>query len=317
MEIHTYKLVSIEEISSSFPYGCRYRFSDALLRKSIEKNGLLEPILLERNLNIVSGHKRFVACRELGMKSLPARILQREASKDDLFFLALASNINHVWSDLDRATTLKRAQSDLSWPESRIVEDVLPILGLPAELHFLTEYSAIGNLHAEVLHAISDEKLPFRGISSLKRFSCEDQEKFVRLISDFASLTTNQLLKVSEWLFDLMKVSKFSLETYLQTASFDFMRDPQLDRRVKGEKFFQAIRAQRFPRLVEQEQKFQTLSQELRKETQEILLEAPSFFEDEGITVRAKLRDRESLDRLIMLMERQRKLLNSLFEVVL
>ncbi len=71
------------------------------LKKAIEEKGLLQPITLDQNLNLLAGGRRFRAARELGHTTIPALI--RESSGElDLREVELMENLQRV---------------DLSWQE--------------------------------------------------------------------------------------------------------------------------------------------------------------------------------------------------------
>ena len=71
------------------------------LASSIEKDGLLQPILVRSMANgkyqIIAGERRWQACRSLGLKTVPIRI--KEADDDKALELALIENIQR--SDLN------------------------------------------------------------------------------------------------------------------------------------------------------------------------------------------------------------------------
>lgn len=70
------------------------------LASSIERNGLLQPILVRKvgdGYEIIAGERRWQACKSLGMKKVPIRI--REVDDDETIILALVENIQR--SDLN------------------------------------------------------------------------------------------------------------------------------------------------------------------------------------------------------------------------
>ena len=71
------------------------------LAASIEKDGLLQPILVrtmeDGTYQIVAGERRWQACRSIGLKSVPVRI--KDADDDTALELALIENIQR--SDLN------------------------------------------------------------------------------------------------------------------------------------------------------------------------------------------------------------------------
>jgi len=64
------------------------------LAKSIESNGLLQPILvrpIHGSFEVIFGHHRLEACKRLGWKSIPANI--KEVSSEEAFLIRLVENL--------------------------------------------------------------------------------------------------------------------------------------------------------------------------------------------------------------------------------
>ena len=89
------------------------------------------------------------------------------------------------------------------------------------------------------------------------------------------------------------------------------------DRKQKGGRLFADLRKLRYPRLVNQEERFDSARQAILRDTRDIRVEAPAHFEDEGFVLRAAIRRPESLDSVMKYVKRKKNVLNSLFEIVL
>ncbi|HLD50338.1 MAG TPA: ParB/RepB/Spo0J family partition protein [bacterium] len=319
MERYVYKIIPAKEISGEFPFVSRYWLKDPLLLDSVARRGVLQPILVvgAAPRHIIAGHKRLCAAQAAGLREIPAFEIAAGPDPRDLYLLAIFSNWNQAMSDLDRAWAIHRAVQDYQLSEKSVIEDILPALGLEPQRHFLEEYGEVARLDASVLEAIGAGKLPFRGVRGLNRFSKPDQMDFIQRIVERAALTSNQLLKTGEWLFDLLKLKDISLAALLKTPGLEAaLEASSQDRRQKGEKFYAALRALRFPGLARKEKEFESLAGKIEAD-QRFSLEAPSFFEGEGLTLRAKLPNPEALDKLAAAFSAKRKLFNSLFDVML
>ena len=316
MEKFVYKIIPLAEISREFRFSARYSLKDPVLSDSVARRGVLKPIVVTGPHDIISGHKRFLAAAEAGLKEIPAFEISGIQNSADLYLLAVLSNWNQAFHDLDRACAVQRAVSDFKMEEKTVLEDILPALGLEPQIHFLQECLETARLEPSVLKAVDAGHLPFRGASVLGRFSKSGQADFISLIADRAALTTNQLLKTGEWLFDLMKLKKEELPALLKNSGLQAVLAGRQDRRQKGEKFCAALRALRFPELAKKEEEFRSLAGKIR-EGDAFSLEPPSFFEAEGLTLRARLKNPGAVDQLAAVLERKRKLFNSLFDIML
>ena len=94
-------MVKIVAIHSLFPFE-DHPFKERIgaeqeeLLESIKKNGLIEPIIVrslaEGKYEIISGHRRVKACKELGITSVPVTI--KELTKDEAVVQMVDSNLH-------------------------------------------------------------------------------------------------------------------------------------------------------------------------------------------------------------------------------
>lgn len=85
------KLVDINEIK---PYKNNPRHNDdavEYVKRSIEEFGMKVPLVIDRNNEIVTGHTRYKACKELGMKEIPC-IMADDLSDEQVKAFRLADN---------------------------------------------------------------------------------------------------------------------------------------------------------------------------------------------------------------------------------
>lgn len=319
MERYIFKIIPRDELRPS-PYACRYRLNDETLKQSIAEKGLLFPLVISRapERTVVSGHRRFQAALDLEIAEIPVLELTRKYSSEDLFLLSIMSQWGQRLTELDRAWTLHRARAHFRLPEAKIVEEILPILGFPPQRAFLVEAFEVMTLNRSLLDRVAGGILPYRGLRALTRWTHEDQQIFADRIVGQVSLTSNQLLQISDWIYDLLKTRATGLEKFLEeTGLLSFLLQKQGDKRQKAETLFSKLRAFRNPRLVEKEKQFTQSTQEILETSKELSLEAPASFEGEGFVLRARIRQPQSLDKVLDLLDRKRSLLKSLFDSVL
>ena len=95
--------INIDEISVN-PFQPRSNFNNTSLQElsiSIKNIGIIQPITVRKiennNYQLISGERRLRACKELGLKNIPAYV--REANDQDSLEMALVENIHR--QDLD------------------------------------------------------------------------------------------------------------------------------------------------------------------------------------------------------------------------
>lgn len=120
------------------------------LTESIREHGLLEPIIVRKDLErrayrIVAGERRFRCCRQAGLEKIPVRIIDGELNEVDLIKLQLTENLDR--DDLKPAETaraLSRLQDALQCTREQLAQHVhkspatisrlLNLLQLPKDL---------------------------------------------------------------------------------------------------------------------------------------------------------------------------------------
>jgi len=68
------------------------------LKNSIKKFGFLEPIIINKNLQIIGGHQRIKAAESLGMEKVPCIIVNLDEKKEKILNLAL-NRIVGTWDE--------------------------------------------------------------------------------------------------------------------------------------------------------------------------------------------------------------------------
>jgi hypothetical protein len=66
------------------------------LMESIRQKGVLEPVLVARRderFLLISGERRFLACRQLGLETIPSRVLDAVVSRDEILAIQLIENL--------------------------------------------------------------------------------------------------------------------------------------------------------------------------------------------------------------------------------
>ncbi|MBQ9068361.1 MAG: ParB/RepB/Spo0J family partition protein [Eggerthellaceae bacterium] len=167
------------------------------LATSIEKDGLLQPILVRQvgdTYQIIAGERRWQACRSLGLRTVPVRIM--EADDDQAVELALIENIQR--SDLnpiEEAYGYKRLIERRGMTQSQVAEVVskgrstianaLRLLDLPEEAQQMLYEDKITAGHARAILSIPTEegrkKLTAKLIEG--SMSVRDAENLARALS--------------------------------------------------------------------------------------------------------------------------------------
>lgn len=144
---------------------------DALaeLADSIQKNGILQPILVRKQgakYEIIAGERRYQAAKKAGLKEVP--VVVREVSDDDVFKLALIENLQR--SDLnpiEEAQGYKKLIKEGNLTQEELgkilsksrsaIANTLRLLDLPKEVQDLMAEGSLSAGHARAILAVPSE----------------------------------------------------------------------------------------------------------------------------------------------------------------
>lgn len=68
-------------------------------KESIKTSGIIEPIVVTKDMTIISGHQRYKAAKELGIKMIPIRIREDLIDEDKKLKVLLAANFGRSKND--------------------------------------------------------------------------------------------------------------------------------------------------------------------------------------------------------------------------
>ena len=167
-------LITIEMIEPN-PFQPRMSFdSEALeeLAESIRSLGLIQPVTVRRKspdrYQIISGERRFRACRIAGMEEIPAYI--RDTNDQGMLEMAIVENIQRENLDpIEIAMSYERLIEECHLTQEQMamrvgkkrasVTNYLRLLKLPAKIQHDLKVGLLSVGHAKVLLGIEDDKL--------------------------------------------------------------------------------------------------------------------------------------------------------------
>lgn len=180
------------------PYQPRTNFeSGALdeLKNSILENGLIQPITVRRvdkHFELVSGERRLRACKEIGLKDIPAYVIKVD-TKEAMLALSLIENVQREdLNPIEIATTYRKlmVECDLSQEdiakkvgkERSTVTNSMRLLKLPNIIQQALIDGAISAGHARALLSLVDESSQLAIFDRIikEKLSVRNVEKLVK-----------------------------------------------------------------------------------------------------------------------------------------
>ena len=164
--------IPLEEIKKN-PYQPRTYFNEEKLNElkdSIEKNGLLQPIVVKKAIKgyyIIAGERRYRAFELLGKKEIPAII--KEMTDEEMMIFAVLENLQREdLSALEESESYKNLMDKMSLTQEELanklgksrpyIANSLRLLKLPIEIKIKLEQGLISAAHARTLLSLKTKK---------------------------------------------------------------------------------------------------------------------------------------------------------------
>ena len=164
--------IPLEEIKKN-PYQPRTYFNEEKLNElkdSIEKNGLLQPIVVKKAIKgyyIIAGERRYRAFELLGKKEIPAII--KEMTDEEMMVFAVLENLQREdLSALEESESYKNLMDKMSLTQEELasklgksrpyIANSLRLLKLPTEIKVKLEQGLISAAHARTLLSLKTKK---------------------------------------------------------------------------------------------------------------------------------------------------------------
>ncbi|HNX68590.1 MAG TPA: ParB/RepB/Spo0J family partition protein [Candidatus Omnitrophota bacterium] len=311
--------LKLSSVRGDSPYNYRYRSADAELGVSVNRSGVLMPLIVteEKHPVVIAGHKRFAAALAAGIETVPA-LVAAGLKPQDAFLLNLISNWRQEVPEMDRAKALGLAVRQFRFKPEEVREILMPLLGLPADQATLELYLKADAMPGALKDLFATGVLAFRGVTFLLKFSEADQTYFAKAVGSRVKLSSSQLLQTGEWLSDVMKREGKCLEALLKNHPVREVLDhPDIDPRTKADKFFAAVKWLRFPRYSAYLEAFEHRKADIIRDDKQWRLEPVEGFEEKGFELRARVKNAADLDAILKRLSESRSALNSLFDVML
>ena len=164
--------IPLEEIKKN-PYQPRTYFNEEKLnelKESIEKNGLLQPIIVKKAVKgyyIIAGERRYRAFELLGKKEIPAII--KEMTDEEMMIFAVLENLQREdLSALEESESYKNLMDKMSLTQEELAKKLgksrpyiansLRLLKLPTEIKNKLKQGLISAAHARTLLSLKTKK---------------------------------------------------------------------------------------------------------------------------------------------------------------
>jgi ParB family chromosome partitioning protein len=212
--------ILIDKITTN-PYQPRIEFDELALDElieSIKEHGVIQPItvtkLSDGTFQLVSGERRLRASKKAGLKEIPAYVLERAISNEELLEIAIIENvIREDLNPIEIAEGYNRLIVELNLTQDQVAQKIgknrasvanyLRILNLPDDIKKMMADRTISFGHAKALLG-ANTKLGTQEIVELalriidEELSVRDIERIVKDLSKSKEEKTNDKFELSK-----------------------------------------------------------------------------------------------------------------------
>ena len=205
------------------PFQVRDDEEMAQLVRSIDNNGVLNPIIVRQNgerYELIAGHRRRHACRTLGIKTIPAIV--RELSREEAVVEMVDSNLQreHILPS-EKAYAYKMKMDAMKRKAGRPKENSRPLVEDFSTADIIGQdtgesgrqiqrYIRLTELITELLTMVDEEKIAFRPAVELSYLTEDEQRDLLETIeSEEATPSLAQAIRMK----NLSKVGKLDMDT--------------------------------------------------------------------------------------------------------
>jgi ParB family chromosome partitioning protein len=282
-EDHTFRITTTQD-----------KFS---LRESIAKLGLLQPPAVWRGasgLIVVSGFRRISACRQLGMDTLPARLVAGDLRPWDGLRMAVTENITQRPLNLvEMARAVRRVKTYC--PAGHKISDELALLGLPTSRKMISKLEHLGRLRAELQTAVVDGLIGLNAALEIGTMARQDQSA----VHELFSLLRMSVSKQKEVLAMACDIAGRDRKNLCEVLQSDMVRgivdDDHLDRNQKTAMIRRHLKKVRYPHLTQAEAQYLATVRSL-KLGPHMRIDPPAHFEGSTYTLSLRFASRDDLE---------------------
>ena len=291
--------IKIDSVDTDYtPFTFSFGFELNCLLDSIQKIGVVNPPVLKKKgdrLLIVTGYKRILALKELGLDRVGGIILSEEVSDLRCLEMSIYDNVcTRKLNEVEKAILISKLSKYIS-PE-QIIDTYFPLLDLPKRRQTYEFYLWISRLSYDAKRMLALERISIKALRLLYERERPEEEinLFVELLKKIR-FSFNYQLQLIELIGDICRKEKKSLAQLLEEeAIFSIIESKSLTNDDKVKKIMEILRKRNFPHLYEAQEKFE---KEIRKLglPEGVIIKASPYFESPYFGLEIKFRNGEEL----------------------
>jgi len=163
------------------------------LKNSIRENGILQPLLVDKDNNLIAGHRRLAAAKEMELKEVPVQVIDI-TNGDRVAIIQLVENLHR--KDLDPIEEAN-AYDDYMTKNKITIEQLSQMIGKTKE--YIRRRMNLKNLVPEAIKALKEKKIELGHALLLNQMKKNLQKDSMEFIIDH-DLTVQNFADQIRWM---------------------------------------------------------------------------------------------------------------------
>jgi ParB/RepB/Spo0J family partition protein len=259
------------------------------LRSSIEKIGLIQPVLLRKkgdHYEIVCGFRRISIVQELGMSEIESKVFEEKEMDDlGLFTTSLHENLNtRGFNTVEMAIALDKLVHRFQIDPIVVAKDFLPLLSLEANEKILKTYLSLARMEDEIKKYVLKEEV---SRSNIRRFSALTPDGRMALLPLISSLKLgeNRLREILTFFEEISQRDRLTVKTIAHRSEIQaVLSQEELTPSQKTERVRKVLFDLRYPKMNAMEERFEKKRGELNPPAGVSMRHQP-FFGGKGLRI--------------------------------
>ena len=291
------------------------------LQSSVQTVGLIQPLLLRKKKDgyqIVSGFRRIIILKELGIFEIPAMIFEEKGRNAlELFILSLRENLTtRGFNTVEKAIALDKLVHSFRVESSEVIRSYLPLFSLEQNEKILNTYLSLAEMEDEIKAYVLQEEVSRSNIRLFAKISSEDRMVLVPFLSSL-KLSENRLREMLTLLSEISRLERVSIKEIIDRIEIqEIVSQKELTPIQRTERVKKILMSLRNPQMRQMEEEFEKKRKALNLVSAVSLQHSP-YFEGRELKIEFQFRTMEEYRTIVDSLSRltDKKEFKDMFEV--
>ncbi|MBN2103937.1 ParB N-terminal domain-containing protein [bacterium] len=311
--------IPLKEIREDFSFCFTSRKENFQLHASVLKSGVRTPLhvhQLKGGYRAISGFKRICIAKTLGMKTIPAEVVD-DSSLPDIFIHVIHEQVVHYPLTLvEKARAIGICEA-LGMSRKRMIKDILPILDLPGRPDLFQQLKRIRNYPKSVQQYFEQFDISLKKFYVFSILNAEALELAMQ-IAGRIGLRPVELSEIVTLITEIGKRESLSFKQVYNDLNLDpVIEEPELSRNAKVDLLKMKLKERRYPRLLDWQQRLEDMRKSmLLPSCVHVCWDAN--LETPGVLLKATFRSSADVDKTAEFIrnKKNRALFEKMFQIV-